>query len=144
MYVFSLGSTCQEHLDHSANYYKLPSYKKLEYGNINRENNAIEFGDKAGSILTMNNCSTNIGNFLGHERYFQAFVLQDDNLFIADLYLKAALFEHQDQGDAGVINNHPFLKGLELFDEERVPYLQMLLGPGTRGKQFYYKPEKYG
>jgi hypothetical protein len=54
------------------------------------------------------------------------------------------LFEHQDQGDAGIINNHPFLKGLELFDEERVPYLQMLLEPGTRGKQFYYKPKKYG
>ena len=144
MYVFSLGSTCQDHLDHSADYYKLPSYKKLEYGNINRENNAIEFGDKDGSILTMNNCSTNIGNFLGHERYFQAFVSQDDNLFIADLYLKAALFEHQDQGDAGIINNHPFLKGLELFEEERVPFLQMILEPGTRGKQFYYKPEKYG
>ena len=43
MYVFSLGSTCQAHLDHSADYYKLPSYKKLEYGKINRADNAIEF-----------------------------------------------------------------------------------------------------
>ena len=60
------------------------------------------------------------------------------------MYLKAELFEHQDQGDACIINNHPFLKGLELFEEERVPYLQMLLEPSTRGKQFYYKPEKYG
>ena len=144
MYVFSLGSTCQEHLDHSADYYKLPSYKKLEFGKINRVDNVIEFGDKDGSILTMKNCGTNIGDFLGHERYFQAFTLQDDKLFIADLYLKAELFEHQDQGDAGIINNHPFLKGLELFEEERVPYLQMLLEPDTRGKQFYYKPEKYG
>jgi len=144
MYVFSLGSTCQEHLDHSANYYKLPSYEKLEFGKINRVDNVIEFGDKDGSILTMKNCGNNIGDFLGHERYFQAFTLQDDKLFIADLYLKAELFEHQDQGDAGIINNHPFLKGLELFEEERVPYLQMLLEPSTRGKQFYYKPEKYG
>ena len=144
MYVFSLGSTCQEHLDHSADYYKLPSYEKLEFGKINRVDNVIEFGDKDGSILTMKNCGNNIGDFLGHERYFQAFTLQDDKLFIADLYLKAELFEHQDQGDAGIINNHPFLKGLELFEEERVPYLQMLLEPSTRGKQFYYKPEKYG
>ena len=144
MYVFSLGSTCQEHLDHSADYYKLPSYKKLEFGKINSLDNVIEFGDKDGSILTMNNCGTNIGDFLGHERYFQAFTSQDDELFIADLYLKAELFEHQDQGEAGIINNHPFLKGLELFEEERVPYLQMLLEPSTRGKQFYYKPEKYG
>ena len=144
MYVFSLGSTCQEHLDHSADYYKLPSYEKLEFGKINRVDNVIEFGDKDGSILTMKNCGDNIGDFLGHERYFQAFTLQDDTLFIADLYLKAELFEHQDQGDAGIINNHPFLKGLELFEEERVPYLQMLLEPSTRGKQFYYKPEKYG
>ena len=144
MYVFSLGSTCQEHLDHSADYYKLPSYEKLEFGKINRVDNVIEFGDKDGAILTMKNCGNNIGDFLGHERYFQAFTLQDDKLFIADLYLKAELFEHQDQGDAGIINNHPFLKGLELFEEERVPYLQMLLEPSTRGKQFYYKPEKYG
>ena len=144
MYVFSLGSTCQEHLDHSADYYKLPSYEKLEFGKINRVDNVIEFGDKDGSILTMKNCGNNIGDFLGHERYFQAFTLQDDKLFIADLYLKAELFEHQDQGEAGIINNHPFLKGLELFEEERVPYLQMLLEPSTRGKQFYYKPEKYG
>ena len=87
MYVFSLGSTCQEHLDHSADYYKLPSYEKLEFGKINRVDNVIEFGDKDGSILTMKNCGNNIGDFLGHERYFQAFTLQDDKLFIADLYL---------------------------------------------------------
>ena len=143
MYVFSLGSTSQEHLDHSADYYKLPSYNKLEYGNINHDKNELEFGDNEGSILTMNNCCDNIGDYLGHERYFQAFASKDDEIYIADLYLKAALFEHQDQGEVGTINNHPFLKGLELFDEEKVPYLQMILEPGTKGKQFYYKPEKY-
>ena len=42
----------------------------------------------------------------------------DDDIYIADLYLQAALFEHQEQGEVGIINNHPFLKGLELFDEE--------------------------
>ena len=143
MYIFSLGSTSQEHLDHSADYYKLPSYNKLEYGKINRDNNELEFGDKDSSILTMKNCCNNIGDYLGHERYFQAFVSKDDEIYLADLYLQAALFEHQEQGEVGVINNHPFLKGLELFDEERVPYLQMILQPGTKGKQFYYKPEKY-
>ena len=91
----------------------------------------------------MNNCCDIIGDYLGHERYFQAFVSKGDDVYIADLYLKAALFEHQEQGEVGTINNHPFLKGLELFDEEKVPYLQMILEPGTKGKQFYYKPEKY-
>ncbi len=143
MYVFSLGSTSQDHLDHSADYYKLPSYNKLEYGQINRDKNEVEFGDSDGSILTMNNCCNDIGDYLGHERYFQAFVSKDDDIYIADLYLQAALFEHQEQGEVGIINNHPFLKGLELFDEERVPYLQMILQPGTKGKQFYYKPDKY-
>ena len=143
MYVFSLGSTSQEHLDHSADYYKLPSYNKLKYGNINHDKNELEFGDNEGSILTMNNCCDNIGDYLGHERYFQAFVSKDDDIYIADLYLKAALFEHQEQGEVRIINNHTFLKGLELFDEEKVPYLQMILEPGTKGKQFYYKPEKY-
>ena len=143
MYVFSLGSTSQEHLDHSADYYKLPSYNKLDYGKINREINEVDFGDSDGSILTMNNCCDTIGDYLGHERYFQAFVSKGDDVYIADLYLQAALFEHQDQGEVGAINNHPFLKGLELFDEEQVPYLQMVLEPGSKGKQFYYKPEKY-
>lgn len=143
MYVFSLGSTSQEHLDHSADYYKLPSYNKLEYGKISHDKNELEFGDSDGSILMMNNCCNDIGDYLGHERYFQAFVSKDNDVYIADLYLKAALFEHQEQGDAGIIHNHPFLKGLELFDEETVPYLQMLLEPRTKGKQFYYKPEKY-
>lgn len=143
MYVFSLGSTNQEHLDHSADYYKLPSYDKLEYGKISHEKNEADFGDNDGSILTMNNCCETIGDYLDHERYFQAFVSKGDDVYIADLYLKAALFEHQEQGEVGIINNHPFLKGLELFDEVSVPYLQMILEPGTKGKQFYYKPEKY-
>ncbi|GIS57327.1 MAG: hypothetical protein CM1200mP1_12650 [Candidatus Neomarinimicrobiota bacterium] len=67
----------------------------------------------------MNNCCDTIGDYLGHERYFQAFVSKGDDVYIADLYLQAALFEHQDQGEVGAINNHPFLKGLELFDEEK-------------------------
>ena len=143
MYVFSLGSTNQEHLDHSADYYKLPSYDKLEYGKISYEKNEADFGDNDGSILAMNNCCDTIGDYLDHERYFQAFVSKGSDVYIADLYLQAALFEHQDHGEVGTINNHPFLKGLELFDEEKVPYLQMVLEPGTKGKQFYYKPEKY-
>ena len=143
MYVFSLGSTNQEHLDHSADYYKLPSYDKLEYGKISHKKNEADFGDNDGSILTMNNCCDTIGDYLDHERYFQAFVSKGSDVYIADLYLQAALFEHQDHGEVGTINNHPFLKGLELFDEEKVPYLQMVLEPGTKGKQFYYKPEKY-
>ena len=86
MYVFSLGSTSQAHLDHSADYYNLPSYNKLDYGKINRDKNEVEFGDNDGSILTMNNCSNDVGAYLGHERYFQAFVSKDD-----DIYKKAKL-----------------------------------------------------
>ena len=64
MYVFSLGSTSQDHLDHSADYYKLPSYNKLKNDEINRKINEVEFGDDDGSILTMNNCCKDIETIL--------------------------------------------------------------------------------
>ena len=63
-------------------------------------------------------------------------------IFIANCYIESPLFEHQVVGNAGSLNVHPFLKNID-FDVEPTPYLQMISPPGQKGKQFYYRPEKF-
>ena len=142
MYVLSLGSTCQEHLDHSADYYQLPIHGLLTDTKIDSEAIAIDYSDSDGQILAMNNCSP-ITNFRDEERYFQAFTSDGDNLTIADCYIEAQLFEHQLTEDAGKLNVHPFLKNIDFDLGDPLPYLQMIGEPGKIGKQFYYRPSPF-
>ena len=141
MHVISLASTSQEHLDHSADYYKLPIHGLLTDAKIDKEKIAIDYSDNEGQILQMSNCSPNL-NFRNDERYFQEFTMDGDDLTIANCYIESPLFEHQVVGNAGNLNIHPFLKNID-FDVEPTPYLQMISPPGQKGKQFYYRPEKF-
>ena len=142
MYVMSLGSTCQEHLDHSADFYKLPIHGMLTDTKIDREAIAIDYSDADGQIVAMNNCSPQT-NFRDEERYFQAFTSDGDDLTIADCYIEAPLFEHQLTDNAGTLNLHPFLKNIDFDLGDPLPYLQMIGRPGDIGKQFYYRPSKF-
>ena len=142
MYVLSLASTCQAHLDHSTDYYKLPIHGLLTDTKIDSGAIAIDYSDSDGQILTMNNFSPST-NFRDEERYFQAFTSDGDNLTIADCYIEAQLFEHQLTEDAGKLNVHPFLKNIDFDLGDPLPYLQMIGEPGKIGKQFYYRPSPF-
>lgn len=142
MYVLSLGSNCQEHLDHSAEYYKLPIHGMLTNAEVDSDSIAIDYSDADGQILTMKNCSPET-NFRNEERYFQAFTSDGENLTIADCYINAPLFEHQLTEDSGTLNQHPFLKNIDFDLSEPLPYLQMISRPGHIGKQFYYRPNTF-
>lgn len=142
MYVISLGSTCQEHLDHSADYYKLPIYDLISDVTIISKELIVSYGDSHGTILTMKNCSP-LADFKEQERYFQVFTSEDDTIYIADVFMIASLFEHQLSGNVGVLHNHPFMKNLEVEDAEPVSYLQMINKPGKIGQQFYFRPERF-
>ena len=142
MYVLSLGSTCQEHLDHSADFYKLPIHGMLTDTKIDSDAIAIDYSDGDGKIVTMNNCSPKT-NFRDEERYFQAFTSDGDDLTIADCYIEAPLFEHQLTDSAGMMYLHPFLKNIDFELGDPLPYLQMISRPGDVGKQFYYRPNTF-
>ncbi len=142
MYVINLTSTCQEHLDHSADYYKLPVHTPLSYGNIDRESNSIDYGDTKGTIVKMDEIPA-AKAYSNHERYFQAFVSEGEDLYIADVYIEASLHEHQEIGEAGILGDHSFFKGIEFIEPDPPPYLQMILKPGESGNQYYYRPEKF-
>lgn len=142
MHVISLSSTCQEHLDHSAEYYKLPSFKKLSYGKIDKENINVEYGDSDGKILTMQNCNSQ-ANYRNEERYFQTFTTKNEVIYVADIYIKAKLFDHQKSGYTGKLFNHPFFKQLEVEYVEPVSYLQMIAAPNVLGQEIYYRPKKF-
>ena len=142
MYVLSLASTCQAHLDHSTDYYKLPIHGLLTDTKIDSGAIAIDYSDNDGQILTMINCSPNV-NFRDEKRYFQAFTSDGDNLTIADCNIEAQLFEHQLTEDAGKLNVHPFLKNIDFDLGDPLPYLQMIGEPGKIGKQFYYRPSPF-
>ncbi len=143
MYILSIGSSCQEHLDHSADYYKLPVYEHLLHGIINKNELTVEYSDSRGKILTMQNCSAQVNFKKNEKRYFQAFSSKDDQIYIADVYIKASLYEHQQAGDAGLLYNHPFFKNLSLDETEPASYLQMIGEPGKIGQQLYYRPDKF-
>jgi len=140
MYILSLGSSCQEHLDHSADYYKLPCYNNLLHGKINKEEQSVEYSDSSGAILSLKNCSTE-NNFKDEERYFQAFTSKENKIYLGDLHMKASIYEHQKSGDMGVIHNHPFFRDIDMEEADPVVFMQMIGEPGKIGQQFYYRPE---
>ena len=140
MHVLSLGSTNQAHLDHSREYYKLPIYGLTPTAQIEPAVGSVLFGDADGTILEMHNLHTE-PDYATDERYFQAFVEDNGELHVADLVIKARLFEHQKAGNAGTLSKHPFFRGMDLTGAQ--PYLQMIGEPGEIGSQFYPAPELY-
>ena len=140
MHVLSLASTSQAHLDHSREFYKLPIYGLTSSARIDPAAGSIQFGDADGTILEMHNLHTE-PDYDTDERYFQAFVEDQGELYVADVIIKARLFEHQKAGAAGTLSNHPFFRGMDLTGAQ--PYLQMIGEPGKIGSQFYPAPELY-
>ncbi len=141
MFILSLGSTNQEHLDHCVSYYKLPIYGKFTTAELQPENHSVRYEDGNGPILTMENVHPN-PKFDEGELYFQAFVEDAGDIYVADVVMKGSLFEHQQAGQAGKMWSHPFYRGIDVNNAEPVVYMQMLNEPGTLGRQFYPKPEK--
>lgn len=142
MFVLSLGSTNQEHLDHCTSYYKLPVYGQFTRVNIQRGTHAVEYEDSNGPILAMKNVHPS-PEFSKGEHYFQAFVEDAGDIYVADVIMKGNLFEHQQAGEAGKLWPHPFFRGIDVNSTEPVAFMQMLHKPGSRGQQFYPRPEKF-
>jgi len=142
MFVLSLASNNQDHLDHSADFYKLPIFGLLSQVDINRAAFEVSYADAHGPIITGRNLHPSPVYEPG-ERYFQSFVEEDGEIYVSDLLLKADLFEHQQAGDPGLLSPHPFFRDLNLDGGKPLPYLQMLSKPGTLGRQFYPKPERF-
>ena len=143
MFVLSLTSTCQEHLDHSQDYYKLPVVELLTESSIDKINHEINFVDGNGKIAQIKNCAPVISQYDYSKRYFQAFTKEGEHVFISDVFIEASLFEHQESGDTGKLYEHPFFKGIEVDDSDVTNFLQMVNEPGSAGKQTYFKPTKF-
>lgn len=141
-HIVSLASTSQEHLNHSEEYYKLPSFGQLSNVEIMKEKLEVEYEDSRGKILAMKNCASNIVSKEG-ESYFQVYTSADDALYIGDVYIKAPLCEHQESGDAGELFNHPFFREFDVEEADPLAYLQIVGEPGKKGQQYYFRPEKF-
>ncbi len=142
MYILSLGSTNQEHLDHCVSYYRLPVYGLFTKVNIQHNPQFVEYEDHQGPIITMKNVHPR-PEYSEGERYFQAFVEDAGDIYVADVLMKGSLFEHQQAGEAGKLWPHPFFRGIDVDGVEPVAYMQMLNEPGAPGQQLYPRPEKF-
>ncbi|UCH63113.1 MAG: hypothetical protein JSU77_01265 [Fidelibacterota bacterium] len=142
MYILSLGSTNQEHLDHCTNYYRLPVFGKFSKVNIQYDPLIVEYEDDQGPIVSMKNIHPRPEYGEG-ERYFQAFVKDAADIYVADVLMKGSLFEHQQAGEVGKLWPHPFFRGIKVNEVEPVAFMQMLNKPGSPGQQFYPRPEKF-
>ncbi|UCD38942.1 MAG: hypothetical protein JSW54_05550 [Fidelibacterota bacterium] len=142
MYIVSLSSTNREHLEHCVQHYRLPVHGQFTGVSLQHDPHVVEYEDADGPILSMRNIHPNPAYGEG-ERYFQAFVMDNDRLYVADVVMKGSLFEHQQTGDAGKLWPHPFYNGVDVEAAEPVAFMQMLNEPGTMGKQLYPRPEKF-
>ena len=143
MHVISLGSTNQEHLDHCVSYYKLPVYGQFTKVDLAQDPHIAQYEDSHGPIARLLNIHPNPDYFDG-ERYFQAFVEDEGEIYVADVVMKGMLYEHQKPGDPGQFWEHPFFRSIDLSNADPVVYMQMFNQPGTRGEQHYQRPEKFG
>jgi hypothetical protein len=143
MHILSLSSTNLEHLEHCVSYYKLPVFAQFSCVNIQKDPHAVDYEDDNGLIATMKNVHPNPVYEQG-ERYFQAFVEDAGELYVADVLMRGSLFEHQNTGDTGTLYNHPFFRGIDMEEAEPVAYMQMFNEPGSLGQQYYPRPVKFG
>lgn len=143
MYVLSLASTCQQHLDHSAEYYHLPIYGLVDKAELSQTDLSASYMNAEGSLFSIRNGMEN-PPFAAEERYFQAFTSNGDDVFISDMIIETELYEHQKTDNIGQLTTHPFYRGIDMDACEPEPYLQMVAKPGALGKQFYPKPDKFG
>ena len=143
MHVISLGSTNQEHLDHCVSYYKLPVYGQFSRVQLEHDPHTALYEDEHGPIVRLRNSHPGPDYFEG-ERYFQAFVEDQDEIYVADVVLMGRLFEHQDVSDSDEFFAHPFFRTIDLSDAEPTVYMQMFNEPKSPGKQYYPRPEKFG
>ena len=143
MHVISLGSTNAEHLDHCVSYYKLPVYGQFTKADLQHDPHTALYEDSHGPIARLRNVHPSPDYFEG-ERYFQAFVEEGDELYVADIVMKGQLYEHQDANDSDEFWNHPFFRSINLTDAEPTVFMQIFNQPSTPGEQFYPRPEKFG
>ncbi len=143
MHVISLGSTNAEHLDHCVSYYKLPVYGQFSKVDLQHDPHTALYEDSHGPVVRLENVHPTPDYFEG-ERYFQAFVEENGDLFVADVVMKGQLYEHQDAGDSDEFWDHPFFRSIDLTDAEPTVFMQMFNRPSTPGEQFYPRPEKFG
>ncbi|MFB0517602.1 MAG: hypothetical protein ACETWG_13520 [Candidatus Neomarinimicrobiota bacterium] len=142
MYVLSLGSTCQEHLDHCVNYYKLPVYGQFTKVSLQQDPHSVKYEDGNGPIISMKNIHPN-PVYTKDGRYYQAFVKEAGEIYVADVEMKGSLFEHQSTGDAGQMWSHPFFRDIDLETTEPTVYMQTINKPSSIGQQLYPRPEKF-
>ena len=121
---------------------KLPVFGLLDKVVINRESYSASYHDSHGPIVDLRSPHPN-PTFEKAGRYFQAFVSEGDEIYIADLQMNGVLFEHQDSLDTGQFWSHPFFRGIQWEGSQPGVYLQMMTKPGQTGQQLYYRPEKY-
>ncbi|MFQ6616936.1 MAG: hypothetical protein ACE5HZ_09275 [Fidelibacterota bacterium] len=141
-YVVSLASTSQEHLTHSEEFYKLPSYGRLSEVKIQKDDLTVECGDSDGTIATMRNCGSDT-SFKKSEQYLQVFSSVDDAIFVADVTVRGIMFEHQEHESVGILHSHPFFRTMDMAHVEPEAYLQMTGKPGETGEQIYYPPDRF-
>ncbi len=142
MYVVSLASTCELHLEHSREYYKLPAHTLLTEVSVDREKLQIALANERGSIALLKSCADyKEYSTEPQERLIQAFT-GNQPIYSSDCIFRARVQENQlagGDGDVGTLHHHPFFSNLAVNDLELIPFVQMISDPDVIAEQYYYR-----
>jgi hypothetical protein len=142
MYVVALASTCEAHLRHCRDFYKLPAQTLLTKARVDRDGLAIELGDERGPIASLKSCA-------GYRKYsaapeeqlVQAFT-GSEPIYSSDCLFRGHVQEHHfagDGGDVGTLHPHPFFGGLDIDEHDLTPFVQIISDPSVAAEQRYYR-----
>lgn len=142
MYVVALASTCEPHLQHCRDYYKLPAHTLLSKARVDRQGLAMELGDARGPVASVKSCAGyRKYSAEPEERLVQAFT-GTAPIYSSDCIFRARVQEHHldgEGGDVGTLHSHPFFGNLDVGELELTPFVQMISEPGVAAEQHYYR-----
>lgn len=137
-YVLNVGVTDMAFPADAYNADRLPFHPRPLEVEIDDAAGRVSARDADGPIFDLANVSTR-GTYVRKEDFYQVFASDGDELLHGAMTMEAETFEHQDPGNAGVIHDHPFFRGLGAQTSRADSYLQLLTGRDALGIQHYYR-----
>lgn len=81
--------------------------------------------------------------FTQQDVYCQVYVQHEGHLHVSHNTFSGQVYQHQEEGDGGILHDHPFFLGADVTGRRVTPHLQMISKPGTALRQAYYwRPER--
>lgn len=143
VFVASFGSNDGAFLaDERANNL-FPTFDALFQVEVDTDAHRVRCRDGARDVYDLAFSGRRAPVYSPQDVYCQVYVRDGGHLHVSHNTFSGLIYQHQEDGDGGVLHDHPFFRGADVTGRRLTPYLQMISEPGGALRQAYYwRPER--